>query len=202
MTDDRRRPSLSKNGPSIADLLRRMAEGEEAALEILYDRWAERVHTAAFWILQDRDEAEDVVEETFWQAWRSAGQYDAERSSGSTWLMMIARSRALDRLRTQRRRAGWIAAPSTTSVLLEEVRAHNSAMPDSGEGKRDSEVAAALVALPPEQRQVIELAFLRGLSHSEIASETDQPLGTIKTRIRLGMQKLRESLASFREDFE
>jgi RNA polymerase sigma-70 factor, ECF subfamily len=179
-----------------------MAQGEEAALGTLYDHWSEPVHTAAFWILQDRDEAEDVVEETFWQAWRSAGQYDAERSSGSTWLMMIARSRALDRLRSQRRRAGWIAAPSTTSVLLEDVRGGTSAMPDSGEAKRDSEVAAALGALPSEQRQVIELAFLSGLSHSEIASETDQPLGTIKTRIRLGMQKLRESLAAFREDFE
>src|SRR6476661_7993596 len=86
-------------------LFRRMADGDEAALGVLYDRWADRVHTVAFWILKDTDEAEDVVEETFWQVWRSAARYDARRSSGATWLILIARSRALDRLRAQRRRA-------------------------------------------------------------------------------------------------
>src|SRR5918994_1337205 len=104
-----------------AELLRRMADGDEAALAALYDRWVDRVHTIAFWILKDADEAEDVVEETFWQAWRSAARYDMHRSAGTTWLMMIARSRAIDRLRHRRRRSAWLAAPVTSGVLLEEA---------------------------------------------------------------------------------
>src|SRR4051812_11898211 len=87
-----------------ASLLHRMADGDESALASLYDRWSDRVHTIAFWMLQDADDAEDVVEETFWQAWRTAGQFDVRRASPMTWLTMIARSRALDRLRAQRRR--------------------------------------------------------------------------------------------------
>ena len=82
-------------------LLRRLADGDEAALVSLYDLWSERVHALALWILKDADDAEDVVEETFWQIWRTAGGYQGQRSAGSTWIMMIARSRALDRLRAR-----------------------------------------------------------------------------------------------------
>src|SRR5215210_5063171 len=120
MTTDQRQalfPSTAHD-PDAA-LLRRMADGDESALAALYDRWVDRVHTVAFWILKDRDEAEDVVEETFWQVWRTAARYDFARSAGSTWLMLIARSRALDRLRAQRRRADWTAAPSTAGAMLE-----------------------------------------------------------------------------------
>src|SRR3954466_7360209 len=87
-----------------AALLHRMADGDESALASLYDRWSDRVHTIAFWMLKDADDAEDVVEETFWQAWRTAGHFAVRRASPATWLTMIARSRALDRLRAKRRR--------------------------------------------------------------------------------------------------
>jgi len=179
-----------------------MADGDEAALAELYDLWTERVHTLAFWILKDADDAEDVVEETFWQAWRTAGRYDGKRGAGSTWLMLIARSRALDRLRNRRRREDWTAAPSTASTLLDEVGARRAEIPSAlvERTERHSELASALGALPDEQRVAVELAYLEGLSHTEIAARTSQPLGTVKTRIRLAMQKLRQVLKSLREE--
>src|SRR5215213_1898431 len=98
-------------------LLRRMGDGDESALATLYDRWSNRVHSIAFWILDDRDDAEDVVEETFWQAWRTAADFVSGRSAPSTWLLMIARSRALDRLRARRRRSQRTAEAAASSVL-------------------------------------------------------------------------------------
>jgi RNA polymerase sigma-70 factor (ECF subfamily) len=178
-----------------------MAEGDESALARLYDEWAARVHTVAFWILRDADDAEDVVEETFWQAWQTAGQYDGRRAAGATWLMMIARSRAIDRLRSRRRRADWIAAPSTSGALLDEALKHQAQPPDRAPeaSERRSILLSALNALPSEQRQALELAYFGGLSHAEISAETAQPLGTVKTRIRLAMQKLQQHLAFLRE---
>lgn len=182
-------------------LLRRMADGEEAALGTLYDLWAERVHTLAFWILKDADEAEDVVEETFWQVWRTSGQYDGRRSAGATWLLMIARSRALDRLRSRKRRADWTAAPSTASELRDQAGAMPGELPDIGleRSEGQSRLASAMGDLPPEQRSALEMAYFEGLSHGEIAQRTSQPLGTVKTRIRLAMQKLRRGLGSLRK---
>jgi RNA polymerase sigma-70 factor (ECF subfamily) len=179
-----------------------MADGDEAALALLYDQWSQRVHDLAFWILKDADEAEDVVEETFWQAWRTANRYDARRGAGSTWLMMIARSRALDRLRARRRLADWTATAATTRALLDQAVATKTEAPDarSESTERHFTLAAALGALPHEQRQVLELAFFGGFSHSEIAAQMAEPLGTVKTRIRLALQKLRQRLGSLRED--
>ena len=184
-------------------LLRRIARGDEPALAALYDGWAERVYSVAYWFLQDADEAADVVGETFWQAWRSAAEYDGARSAGTTWLVMIARSRALDRVRARRRRGDWMTARPTVEALLEQMDSGRS-QPDAGPESSElrSAVASALRALPTEQREAVELAFFGGLSHAEIAEETAQPLGTIKTRIRLAMKKLREGLASLREDDE
>lgn len=183
-------------------LLRRMADGDESALAALYDGWAERVHTLASWILKDPDEAEDVVEETFWQAWRTAGRYDSNRGTGSTWLIMIARSRALDRLRARRRWADWSGTPGNAGMLRETSAALSATAPDvhSESVERQAALAAALDGLPPDQRRVVDLAFFGGLSHSEIAEQTAEPLGTVKTRIRLAMQKLRQRLAFLREE--
>ena len=125
MTDSRHEPPARSSARARDhDLLQRVAEGDEAALAGLYDRWAARVRDVAHWILQDEDEADDVVEETFWQVWRTAGRYDWRRAAGSTWLAIIARSRALDRLRARRRAGGdtyQIKAPrlpdSTTTTM-------------------------------------------------------------------------------------
>ena len=210
-TDQRRSPppptaqrDVSRSDVAVdpdAALLRRMADGDESALAALYDRWVERVHTVAFWILKDSDEAEDVVEETFWQAWRTAARYDGNRSAASTWLVMIARSRSLDRLRAERRRADWTTSPSTAGALLDEAvgrETDTAALPERGE--HSVALAEAIGALPPEQRHALELAFFGGLSHSEIADQTAQPLGTVKTRIRLAMEKLRQRLGFLRDE--
>src|SRR3954451_3007918 len=176
-----------------AALLHRMADGDESALASLYDRWSNRLHTIAFWMLKDADDAEDVVEETLWQAWRTAGQFEARRASASAWLIMIARSRALDRLRARRRRIGSTAVAAAGPVL-ESLDGRDPAafQPELAEDHRH--LAEALGALPPEQRAVLALAFFDGLSHSEIATQIQQPLGTVKTRIRLAMDKLRQML--------
>ena len=168
----------------------RMAAGDESALAALYDRWSPKVYGIALWILRDADEAEDVVDETFWQAWRSAAGFDARRAAVPAWLAMIARCRALDRLRRRRRHEdlGAVAPPAESSGAGVE------------EAERAERVAAALQMLPPEQRRAIELAFFDGYSHAEIADRLTLPLGTVKTRIRLAMQKLREQLAVLREE--
>ncbi len=175
-----------------------MAGGDESALAALYDAWADRVHTLACWILRDADEAEDVVEETFWQAWRTADRYNGERAGGGTWLMMIARCRAIDRLRARRRRRDWTEAFSTARDSLDGAAAELPGADDERR-ERDSVLASALDGLPREQREALELAFYGGLSHAEIAARMAQPLGTVKTRIRLAMQKLRLRLTSLRD---
>lgn len=180
-------------------LLRRMVDGDEAALAALYDRLGPRVQRLALCILGDTDEAEDVVEETFWQAWRTASRYDGRRGTVSTWILVAARSRALDRLRARRRRADWMAAASSAGGLFEGASPEPpTAEAQLGESDRTDTLRSALAVLPPDQRRAIELAFLEGLSHTEIAERTGQPLGTVKTRIRLAMQKLRQRLASMR----
>lgn len=178
--------------------MRRMAAGDESALAALYDAWSDRIHALACWILRDPDEAEDVVEETFWQAWRTAGRYNGQRASGGAWLLMIARCRAIDRLRARRRRADWTAALSTTPAVLDAVGPEAPGA-DEESRRRDTVLASALDSLPREQREAVEMAFYGGLSHAEIAAQMAQPLGTVKTRIRLAIQKLRQQLASLRE---
>jgi RNA polymerase sigma-70 factor (ECF subfamily) len=183
-------------------LVARVAGGDEHALGGLYDRWSPLVFSVCVHILGDDDEAEEAVEETFWQAWRQAERYDVTRGAVATWLTTIARSRALDRLRASRRRQ-----EETMSHLSETKRAAVDATTRRGDDPaRSAEVAErrvlvrqALLALPPEQREVLELAYFRGLSQTEIAEHTGQPLGTVKTRVRLAMEKLRDRLGILRE---
>jgi RNA polymerase sigma-70 factor (ECF subfamily) len=186
-------------------LVRRMEAGEDRALGEFYDRWFQIVNCLITRMLKSPDDVEDVVEETFWQAWRQAQRFDATRGSVQTWLLTIARSRALDRLRATRRLreesldvdaridgggsgAGIVVASSSNPSL------------DVEHAERKRLVLAALAELPGEQRQALELGYFGGLSQSEIAERTGQPLGTIKTRMRLAMLKLRERLSVLRED--
>jgi RNA polymerase sigma-70 factor (ECF subfamily) len=184
-----------------ADLLRRMAAGDEQALGALYDRWSGLVHSVVLRVVGDADDAEELVEETFWQAWRQAGRYDASRGGISGWLVVIARSRALDRVRLR----GWQRAAATESTDAEgaaqqaevDVRGPLDAA-EMDETRRI--VRAAMERLPAEQRETVEMAYFRGMSQTEIAAATGQPLGTVKTRARLALQKLREALSVLRED--
>lgn len=191
--------------PSSGDddaLLQRIAAGDEQALGALYDRWSPLVFSLCVHVLGDDDEAEEAVEETFWQAWRQAARYDTTRGAVSTWLTTIARSRALDRLRAKRRRQeDAMSDLSETKRAAVEETARRGDDPASGAevSERRALVRQALLALPPEQREVLELAYFRGLSQTEIAERTGQPLGTIKTRVRLAMEKLRDRLGILRE---
>ena len=171
-------------------VVRRMAGGDAHAVAELYDRYAALLLSVVRRILGAAGEAEEVLQECFLQAWNQAARYDAQRSSVSTWLILIARSRALDRLRSRqaRERAVDGAAaepPADTSSTAEHSVFH---------AERRRRVREVLAELPDEQRRVLELAFYEGLSQTEIATRTGTPLGTVKTRALLGMKKLRQAL--------
>ena len=193
--DQKEVPGEAPREPGDDALVDRMRAGDESALAILYDRWSDRVHSLAAHLLRDKRDAEDMVEETFWQAWRGAARFDAGRGAVGTWLLTICRSRALDRLRARRRRP--------EDVGLDDVPPaedpHGDPMAAMVMNETGRIVREALGELPAEQRQAVELAYFRGLSQSEIAEQTGQPLGTIKTRVRLAMAKLRDKLGTLRE---
>ena len=188
------------------ELVRRMQAGDEQALGTFYDRWFPAVSGVAARILRSDGDVEDVIEETFWQAWRQADRFVAGRGSVQTWLLTIARSRALDRLRATKRRheesldePGALESASSPSDDTPPSSASDPALAVE-QAERRRLVLAALADLPGEQRQALELGYFGGLSQTEIAEQTGQPLGTVKTRMRLAMQKLRERLAVLRED--
>ena len=183
-----------------AALIARMRDGDERALGELYDRWEDAVRVCALSIVDEAAEAEDVVEDVFWQAWRQSSRFDADRGSVGAWLMTIARSRALDRARARRR--------SRETAGIEEldqggadaaISASSDPLADAERGERSRMVRDALRTLPAEQRESLELAYFEGLSQTEIAERTGHPLGTVKTRMRLAMQKLRASLSALGE---
>jgi RNA polymerase sigma-70 factor (ECF subfamily) len=195
-------PDVRSSNDDDAALVLRVVRGDEQALGVLYDRWSRLVFSLCAHILGDDDEAEEAVEETFWQAWRQAVRYDAERGAVSTWLTTIARTRALDRLRARKRQQ---EQPMTSLTDMDRaqvdatVRRADDPARDAELAERRALVRQALLALPAEQREVLELAYFRGFSQSEIAQQTGQPLGTIKTRVRLAMEKLRDRLGVLRE---
>jgi RNA polymerase sigma-70 factor (ECF subfamily) len=187
-------------------LVRRMQAGDEQALSAFYGRWFPIVNGLVTRILKSADDVEDVVEETFWQAWRQATRFTEDRGSVQTWILTIARSRALDRLRATRRlREDSIDETSGTESVANDgdpmsLRATSDPSTDAEHSERRQLVVAALSELPQEQRQALELGYFGGLSQTEIAERTGQPLGTIKTRMRLAMLKLRDRLSLLRED--
>lgn len=177
-------------------MIRRMVDADETALGALYDRWVRSLYSLVLHLLKDPDEAEDVVEETFWQAWRKAGTYEPSRGAVSTWLLTIGRRKALDRLRSRKRnREDPVGGERTIADMA-------SGVPDPSQDMEGAElrehVRTALLKLPSEQREVLEMGYFNGMSQTEIADATGQPLGTVKTRMRLAMQKLREPLSMYR----
>lgn len=176
-----------------ADLIRRMAAGDRQAFAPFYDRYASLVFPLILRIVRDRADAADVLQEVFWEAWQSAGRYDAGRGTPEAWVVMRARSRAIDRVRSVRKRSGTFVAPLDEAVMA----APDEGKPDPADLLSDrGRVQSALERLPGAQREVIELAYWNGLTQTEIATRLAQPLGTVKTRIRLGLERLREALGS------
>jgi RNA polymerase sigma-70 factor (ECF subfamily) len=170
--------------------LARVADGEVAAIRTLLDQYAARALSVATRVLGDRRDAEDVVQETFLELWQRAGQFDAHRGSALAWVLTIARSRAIDRLRASVRAARALDAASAD--LLPPVEPTPDELEDL---RRDYlRVHAALSKLPPAQYDVIHHAFWGGLSKPEIARATAAPLGTVKLRLQTAMRKLARSL--------
>ena len=172
-----------------ADLLRAIARGDEESLAALYDRYRTILFGLLMRILNNRAEAEDVLQEVFVQVWQRARDFDENRGKAFTWLVTLARSRAIDRLRSlgSRSRAVDEATKETSDVVVDAVE-------DAINNERGEVVRAALKLLPETERATLLMAYFEGFSQSEIAERTNTPLGTVKTRMRSGMAKLRESL--------
>ncbi|MDB4882164.1 MAG: polymerase sigma factor, sigma-70 family [Gemmatimonadetes bacterium] len=185
--------------PDDASLLRRMAAGDEQALGLLYDRWNAVVHGVVTRMLRQPDDVEDVVEEAFWQAWRQASRFDPTRGAVHSWLLTIARSRALDRARSLRRRREEPLEGDDGQAVAQQTAEGDPGL-DAEASERRTIVVSALADLPSEQREALELGYFGGLSQSEIAERTGQPLGTVKTRMRLALQKLRGQLQILNEE--
>ena len=170
-----------------ADLIRGMATGDRDAFARFYDRYAPLVYPVILKIVRDGPDAADVVQEVFWESWQTAPAYDPARGSAEAWLFTRARTRAIDRVRAVRRRGATFVAP-----VDEAMDAAPPAPDDPAHAENRSVVLRALERLPEPQREVIELAYYRGLTQTEIAERIRQPLGTVKTRLRLGLERLRE----------
>lgn len=173
-------------------LLERVARGERPALLALYDRLGPAMLAVALRVTRNRPAAEEVVQEAMLTVWREAPGFDRTRGSAAAWLLTLTRNRAIDVLRAQRRRGSY--EQRSADEAPEPVPTPERA---SVEAERAVAVRAALSGLRVEQRVALELAYYRGLSHSEIAAELNLPLGTVKTRIALAAKTLRDALARF-----
>ncbi len=174
------------------DLLRRIATGDGDALSRVFELHSPVVLGMLVRILGSRAEAEEILQETFLQVWMQAERYEESRSSPRGWVLMLARSRALDRLRrreSSRRREEEVSGESVVSIRPTGTERLEAA-------ERKSLVSSALGVLSPEQRDCIELAYFEGLTHTQIAERLSAPLGTVKSRILLGMNKLRQALTT------
>jgi RNA polymerase sigma-70 factor, ECF subfamily len=177
------------------ELVAQMADGDERALGELYDRYGPALYAIAYRILGEASDAEEAVAEAFAQAWREASRFEPGRGSGAAWLVMIARTRALDLARSSRRRARLTVAAAAADPEGDPGSRVQTPEAAALADERTRIVRDAIAQLTPIQREAIELAFYGGLSQSEISERLGAPLGTIKTRLRLGMQKLRTTLA-------
>jgi RNA polymerase sigma-70 factor (ECF subfamily) len=177
-------------------LIARTAQGDQDALATLYDRTSPQVFGLVLKILDNREAAEEVTLDVYTQVWRQAHTYDETRGTPGGWLMTLARTRAIDRYRAGAAERGRIESLDAVEFFASDGETPEE---DLAGQERRHYVQEALTALSPEQRQAIALAYFYGLSQSEIADKLQLPLGTIKTRMRLGMIKLREALVPHEE---
>ena len=171
------------------DFIRRMAAGDRDAFGRFYDRYAPLVFPLILRIVRDRADAADVLQDVFWEAWRGASAYDPTRGTPEAWMITRARTRAIDRIRAVRRRGETFLPPVDEGLAPASPEVGGDAAKRAGDR---GVIRTALDHLPGVQREVIELAYYAGLTQTEIAERLQQPLGTIKTRIRLGLERLRD----------
>jgi RNA polymerase sigma-70 factor (ECF subfamily) len=187
---------MSSTVPGTA-LLPAIARGDVAAFEELYDRHSSTVYALLLRILGNAHDAEEVLQETFVKAWSSAKMFDALRGSEVAWLISIARSRGIDRLRSRKIRGEREDEAGREVAVVTGVVDRSSGVEHAMRSEERIAVRGALAELPEPQRVALELAYFEGLSQSEIAAKLNEPLGTIKTRMQLGMKKLRDRLQAF-----
>lgn len=181
-------PNNPKNesAASDSDLIARIRAGDEAALASLYDRYSGLVYSVASRVLRDGSAAEEILQDIFYQLWRNPWQYDTSRGELGAWLLVTARNRAIDRLRRNKQGdCSRVEDVVPSGINLESHAAQAELM---------SKVQAALGSLSSPQRETLELAYFEGMTHSEIAERTGEPLGTVKTRLRSALQALRQVL--------
>ena len=186
----------SSPGETDRALIARVEARDADALAALYDMYAARLLGLAARILGDTGEAEEVLQEVFLFVWRAAATFDPARGSVLAWLLVATRSRAIDRLRTRR--------PAARAGLTRVDRVPDKPDPrdveaDSASREWETLCRAAIAELPPEQRLALELAYFEGLTHQEISQKTSTPLGTVKTRVRLGLMKLKDRIRPYRQ---
>ncbi len=176
--------------PTDLLLLERIASGDRASFDLFVTRMERLVYSTVYKVLNDRQDTEDVSQEVFFQVWQKAGLYNAQRGKPTTWVATMARNRAIDKIRHKQRQSRLLNGYTDKMLPLELDNVDSSDLLDAKEC--GAEVRSAVMQLSTEQRQAIELAYFKGLTQSEIAGQLNQPLGTVKARIRRGMVKLRE----------
>jgi RNA polymerase sigma-70 factor (ECF subfamily) len=185
--------ALASGSADLAALVARMRDGHDSALEELYDLTLGQVYAVAIAIVRRREDAEEVVCDTYLQAWNQAARFNAEQGTVLGWLTMMCRSRALDRLRQRRRYSAPLAEEGTEAVaaVADDAVSPEQLVALLQDGTR---VRAAVAALSPQRQRFVSLAFLQGLSHEEIATRTGTPLGTVKSHVRRALSELRATL--------
>jgi len=175
------------------DLIRRIAAKDADAMDAFYTRYRRLAFTLVLRIVSNREDAEDVLVDVFWQVWQQADRYDSSRGKPVAWLLTIARTRAIDCLRSSGRKpAGSDAADVQPAIAPSPSDADAFVLADTQRA-----VQAALQSLPEQQRIPLEMAYYQGMSHTEIAEALAQPLGTVKDRVRNGMMHLRKRLKAY-----
>lgn len=170
-------------------LMERMMAGDENALAALYDRYAGMLYGLLLRILKDTHAAEEVLQDLFLQLWRTASRFDASRGSMTAWLMVMARNRAISRLRRGNRQT---VADDPDGFLLESAPDPTDVEDEAARRQLAGRLRAAMAALPGEQREALELAYFEGMTQTEIAERTGAPLGTVKSRVRAALQSLKQ----------
>jgi RNA polymerase sigma-70 factor, ECF subfamily len=174
------------NNMEEATLIERIRSGDEDAMADMYDRYSGIVYGIALRVLGSTTAAEDVLQEVFLQLWRNPQAFDSNRGRLAPWLAVISRNRAIDHLRKRQPEEDIEDLPISTGVNLEDEAAQRQAV---------AKIRAVLSQLPQEQRRALEMAFFEGMTHTEIAARTEEPLGTIKTRIRAGLLAVRKAFS-------